>query len=72
MVIILSLQSQRLKIEGPLERGSVEVNTGKRNLFIVFPLDWTRMLGGVVVGKWGGGSVPRSSCLPRLGRCPRC
>lgn len=71
-MVILNLQSQRLKIEGQLERSSGEVNTGKSNLFIVFPLDWTGLLGGVVVGKWCGGSVPRSSRLPSLGRCPRC
>ena len=50
-MVILNLQSQRLKIEGQLERSSGEVNTGKSNLFIVFPLDWTGLLGGVVVGK---------------------
>lgn len=50
-MVILSLQSQRLKTGGQLERGSVEVNTGRRSLFIVFPLDWTGVLGGVVEGK---------------------
>ena len=54
-MVILNLQSQRLKIEGQLERSSGEVNTGKRNLFIVFPLDWTGE------GWWWGSGVGAAS-----------
>lgn len=59
----LSLQTQRLKIEGQLERGGEGAETGKMEYFH-----------SLSVGSQEAGSLTAAEApsLPGLGRCPRC